>query len=163
MMTLLKKVKLYDGGRWQNIPDHFRQAFLDCIHLSSVEDVSIGRLSDFPLSALNNVKRLTLCEWQDDEYVPDTTMDDSVAHKFQLESLSLKDFEHGSLQKVITWVPTCTLRSLHISVDPDYYTDTLPYQGLLDNCSNSLTDLQLSLGWMCASCLSSEFNFISEP
>jgi len=61
------------------------------------------RVSDFPLSALNNVKNLTLCEWQDDEYLPDTTKpNDSVAHKFQLEFLSLVNFRKASLQKVIS-------------------------------------------------------------
>ena len=155
MMTLLKKVKLHGGRRWEWVPDHFRQAFLDCIHSSSLEDVSISGLPDFPLSALDNVKRLTLCDWWEDEYKPD----DSVAHrdhdKFQLESLCLTDFDCDSLQKVIAWVPPCTLRSLEIS------GDTFPYEGLaplLDNCSNSLTDLQLDLGSHCASCLSVEFN-----
>jgi len=154
MMTLLRKVKLYGGGQWQSIPEHFRQAFLDCTHLRSMEDVTIGRLSDFPLFALYNIKRLTLCQWLDYEYPPNTTMDDSVAHKFQLDSLSLTDFERDSLRKVIAWLPSCTFRSLETSVDADYRLDDLPYQGLLDNCSNSLTDLQLSFGSRCMSCLS---------
>jgi len=154
MMTLLKKVKLCGGRQWQSIPEHFRQAFLDRTHLPSMEDVTIGRLSDFPLFALYNIKRLTLCQWLDYDYPPNTSMDDSVAHKFQLDSLSLTDFEPESLQKVIAWVPSCTLRSLEISVDPDYYPDDLPYQGLLDHCSNSLTDLQLSIGSQCMSCIS---------
>jgi len=157
MMTLLKKVKLHGGRRWKRVPDLFRQAFLDCIHSSSLEDVYISGLSDFPLSALDNVKRLTLCYyWREDECVP-TKPDDSVTHpdKFQLESLCLKDFDCDSLQKVIAWVPSRTLRSLEIS---GY---TFPYEGftlLLDNCSNSLTHLQLDLGSHCASCLSIEFN-----
>ena len=71
------------------------------------------------------LKKLTLCEWQDDKYLSNTATDDSVAHKFQLESLSLADFERDSLQKVIAWLPSCTLRSLEISVDPDYYPDDL--------------------------------------
>ena len=58
------------------------------------------------------------------------------------------------LQNVIAWLPSCTLRSLEISVDPDHYPDDLLYQGLLDHCSNSLTDLQLSIGSQCMFCLS---------
>jgi len=145
MMTLLKKVKL-DGRRWQEIPQHFRQALLDCIHLPSMEHVHIVQLSDFPLSALNNIKRLTLSGWMEDEYLPDPTkLDDSAGHKLQLESLSLEDFGRGSLQKVIAWVPS-TLRSLDIS--------GRNFGPLLDHCSNSLTNLQLNLGSQCASGLS---------
>jgi len=145
MMTLLNKVKL-DGlsiCRWQAIPEHFRQAFLDCIHLPSMEDVQIIQFSDFPLPALNNIKRLKLCGWTEDEYLPDTNyQDDSLGH--QLESLSLEDFGRGSLQKIIAWVPS-TLRSLDIS-GRDFAS--------LIKCSNSLTNLQLNLGPECASSLS---------
>lgn len=148
MMTLLKEVEFCSPILWQEIPEHFRQVFLDCIHLSPVENLFITHLPDFPLSALHSVKRLTLCGWWENEY--DTTkLDDSVAHKFQLESLSLRDFCHGSLQKVIAWFPTCTLRYLDISGGRDLYGSSFPYEGLaplLDNCSNSLTDLELSLG-----------------
>ena len=64
MVTLLKKVKLCGklDPCWDEIPEHFCQAFLDCVHLPSMEDVSILQVSRFPLSALNNVKRLALDE-----------------------------------------------------------------------------------------------------
>ena len=144
MMTSLKEIKLYGLSifRWEEIPEHFRQAFLDCIHLSSMEDVCIVQLSDFPLSVLNNIKTLTLCAWPEDEYIPDTTkLDDIVGQTPQLESLSLKNVGSGSLQKVIAWVPG-TLHFLNISGDFAYEW----LAPLLDHCSNSLTNLQLDLG-----------------
>ena len=151
MMTLLKKVKLCGklDPCWDEIPEHFRQAFLDCVHLPSMEDVSISQVSDFPLSALNNVKRLAL-EWEDESLLDTITLDDSGAHELQLESLSLIKFGCVSLQRVIAWVPPCTLRSLAI-LDCDALECLAP---LFDKCSNSLTDLQLDLGPQCVSCFS---------
>ena len=88
------------------------------------------------------LKKLTLCEWQDDKYLSNTATDDSVAHKFRARFLS----KRSSL-------------GLLLSVDPDYYPNDLPYQGLLDHCSKSLTDLQLSIGSQCMSCLSLSSTF----
>lgn len=158
MMTSLKKVQLDGRRQWQGIPEHFHQAFLDCIHLSSMEDVSIAPLG-FPLSALHNVKKLALFHWRQGDYTPDTIeLDDGVAHKFnQLESLSLTDFERDPLQKVVALIPPCTLRSLSISVGRYYFRDIFPYEelaSLFANCSNSLTNLELNPRWQCSSCLS---------
>jgi len=76
------------------------------------------------------------------KYLSNTATDDSVAHKFRARFLS-KRSSLGFL----------------LSVDPDYYPNDLPYQGLLDHCSNSLTDLQLSIGSQCMSCLSLSSTF----
>ena len=77
-------------------------------------------------------------------------LNDSGAHELQLQSLSLMEFGCLSLQRVIAWIPPCTLRSLAI-LDCDAFECLAP---LLDKCSNSLTNLQLDLGPQCASCFS---------
>ena len=156
MMTLLKEVKLCGPrGRpgWEEIPE---PSLLDLVHVSSkeLEDVYISKIADFfPLSELHNVRRLTLCGWQEGEYPDTPKLDDSGAHKLQLMSLSFTESGRGSLQKVIAWVPPCTLRSLAI-LDSDLAFTAKCLAPFLDNCSNTLTNLELDLGSQCAFCLS---------
>lgn len=158
-LRLLKRIEL-SGERgvffWDRLPESSRRAFLNCIHSSSVDDVCISNISGFPLSALNDakpLKRLTLYKWWEKGGRPQ--LNSSTSDKLQLGTLSLEEIGKNALQNVIAWAPTCTLRSLEVSYGDKLLTiNNNPYDlipSLLAACSDSLTNLQLSVGNHCAS------------
>ena len=140
MFSQLRKVTFSDytgrGLSWQRLSMKFRSAFFNTLNQQPLKDVSIGHISGFPLSLLDNcetVRSLTLyrCSYVHHE---------GALHKpgpATLESLSIRDCDKTSLRNIIAWVRTRRVRSLEFLQRFELFPQ------LLSGCVNSLTDLTL--------------------
>ena len=163
-LSLVKKIALIQEGNredflWENLPETFRQAFLKCLVLPSMEGLSLAHVINFPLSALKDcktIKTLQLRGWKHD---PEFKVPrDTLVHPLPpIESLSIQSCEIKSFQKMLPWLQKRNIRS--ISFSPwrgfigKYNFDVLP--GLLSCSSNHLTTLDLDVK---SSCMSYSFD-----
>jgi len=130
--------------RWHGLPKVFHSAFFDTLKQSPLKEVSIERISDFPLSLLDNceaVRSLTLNECGIARSEGTLTKPGFTP----LGSLSIQVFDGPSLGYIATWVGTHGVRSLRFSG----LFRLLPE--LLSGCANTLTDLNLNAKRECAS------------
>jgi hypothetical protein len=144
---MLKKITLddYSFTRWPIFHERFRAAFIQCLRLPSMREVSI-RGNIFPLTAFSNcmsVKKLTL----DGTFTFNNLSADSTLPYPQIESLTIRRC-HFSLPPIISWAKTCNPRSFGLCLDP--YDDDMPnLQPLLQVWSNTLTSLEIDFGITC--------------
>ena len=128
---------------WVQLREDFHVAFTRRIQLSSVTQVRLHGIFDFPLSVLDkciNVKSLSLDgrHWD--------SGDPSTLPCLPLESLQINHHAHH-LTRIISWAKFNRIRSLNYrSVDPMSFR-VLPQ--LLQVCSDSLVDLELDLQTHC--------------
>ena len=141
----VKKITLFQADRrgeisWEMLPETFRQAFVKCLGLPSMKELSVKFIINFPLSALkdsNSIKVLELVDWK--MKVPG----DTPVHPFpSIESLSIEGCETKSL---LPWLEKCHIRSLAFSDGHDFNV----LSDLLACCSNYLTTLDLHVGHLC--------------
>ena len=148
MCSLVKTVtfrytgSIYIALAWVSLPENFRLAFLDCLHLPSVKAVSIIDVSGFPLTALsssNSVKSLTIVGCPPGpKFVPLETLCYPL-----LEHLTIQRCSQEALQKIITWVQPYNLRSLEVMLLESH--DTTQLSRFFSGCSNTLTSLSLDI------------------
>ena len=159
-LSLVKKIALIQEGTrgdfsWENLPETFRQAFLNCLALQSMEELSLVYVINFPLSALKDcktIKTLQLRNWKHD--LKSKVLRDTLMHPLPpVESLSIHSCEKNSLQKMLPWLENRNIRSLSFSTrrgsSETYDFDILP--NLLTRCSNHLTTLDLDVKTSCMS------------
>jgi hypothetical protein len=145
---MLKKITLDDHSftRWPMFHEKFRAAFIQCLRLPSMIEVSIhGNI--FPLTAFSNcmsLKKLTL----DGTFTFDDLSADSTLPYPQIESLTIRRSQNSSLPPIISWAKTCNPRSFGLCLNP--YDDDMPkLQPLLQVWSNTLTSLEIDFGITC--------------
>ena len=145
--------------RFEELPESFRLAFLDCLRLQSMRDVCINYVLHFPFkSALNSecksIRSLTVrgLFWVH----PSTSTNDLnldldgpfTNQDLPLESLCLKNCTDPFLERFVPWFVTCgrsQVRSLEFQCScGDGAYEWLPI--LLSSSSNTLTSLDLDLG-----------------
>ena len=153
MCSLLNKITFRSSTQptgelleWVSLPENFRQAFLDCLHLPSMQAVSITLVSGFPMSALNHsksVKSLTLCGWTPG---PDFIVE--TPRYPLLEDLAIQDCSREAVGQIITWVQPRNLRSLEVLLASH---DTEQLSRFFPSCSNTLTNLILDIKNKCKS------------
>ncbi len=119
------------GSEWFMLHRNFRAAFVECLRLPSMIEVSILQGVGFPLNAFVNCTSIKTLTFEG----PSTY--DSSSLPPQIESLSLRRC-YLSLSVITSWVKTCSLRSL--SLCPSEISD-LPM--LLSTCSDTLTSLDV--------------------
>src|SRR6266542_5416550 len=98
MLLVLRKILLdysIRDSEWLILPTSFRLAFLKCLSLPSMEDVSLIRLTNFPFTSLLNNKCWTIknstvksYRWSKDLFQMDSSEFDR--RSISLESLSLQ-------------------------------------------------------------------------
>jgi len=150
MCSLLNKITLKQiHSGWAALPEAFRLAFLDCLHLSSMKAVCIIYVYGFPLTALEyakNLKQLTLRGWAPDhDFIPERSTYPL------LEDLSVQDCGGITLEKIIIWVQAQNLRSLEFLGPCDTTREVWLLQSLLSSCSNTLVNLNLDIWTGCKS------------
>ena len=151
--------------KFEALPESFRLAFLDCLHLQSMRDVCIHNVLHFPFkSALNgeckSIRSLTVCGglWVH----PSTSTNDLdldldgpfTNQDLPLESLCLQGCTNTFLDGFVPWFVTCRsqVRSLEFKgFCGDNCYGWLPI--LLSSSLNTLTNLDLHLG-LSFSCMS---------
>jgi len=142
---------------WEAQPESFRQAFLDCLRLQTMQDVCIKQVYGFPFgSALNgrckSIRSLTVSGglWGRSSNPPQINnldMDGLLTNQgLPLKSLCIKSCEGPFLYGFAAWFATCgsQLQSLEFSSSQRFASDSLPM--LLTSSSNSLTRLDIDLG-----------------
>jgi len=142
---------------WSAQPESFRQAFLDCLRLQTMQDVCIEQVYGFPFgSALNgrckSIRSLTVSGglWLGSSNPPQINnldVDGLLTNQgLPLKSLYIKSCEESFLYGFATWFATCgsQLQSLEFSSYERFASDSLPM--LLTSSSNSLTSLDIDLG-----------------
>ena len=149
-LPLVKKITLFGCGEipWEMLPETFRQAFLKCLGLPSMKELSVQYVTHFPLSALkesNTIEVLKLVGWKCDPKMK--IPEDTPVHPFpSIESLSIKSCESKSMRTILPWLEN--IHSLSFLARRDF--DVLP--DLLACCSNHLTALELHVNGICTSC-----------
>lgn len=142
MFPVLECIRLTSGEEFSWYwPDAFRTALEDRLHLSTVEEVHIRGVRDFPLSLFdncNNLKKLVLS-------APFTRcFYDSVSTLPKLQSLAVStDFIDPPY---LTWIKLHIneLRSLKCMLQLSSGQNPLPM--LLEGCSQTLNKLDICLG-----------------
>ena len=127
---------------WPKLHERFRAAFIQCLHLSSLIEVSIHGTREFPLTAFANcmsIKKLSL----DGTFTFNNLSADSTSPYPQIESLSIRRCR-ASLPTITSWAKTCNPRSLGFSL-PNLQNNS-ELQPLLQVWSNTLTSLELDFG-----------------
>ena len=141
---------------WEEQPESFRRAFLDCLRSQSMQDVHLKHIWRFPFtSALNgecSIRSLTVRggTWQHSKPSPINNLDLDGPFMNQgppLKSLRIQLGRESFLHGFVPWFATCRsqLRSLEFFSLDDRGYDLLPK--LLTSSSNSLTSLDLNLGF----------------
>jgi len=140
----LERIRLthsYGTNDWRSFPITFRTAFVACISTSSMKEIYLDNISEFPLSSFADcagLKRLTLFRMA----VP---LLDSSFNFPQLEVLKLSDWTMGGpCQDLFSWLLThaCRLRSLTLATyRDDVMCAFLPR--LVAICSTSLVNLSI--------------------
>ena len=149
-LPLVKKIALIGCGEipWEMLPETFRQAFLKCLGLPSMKELSLQYVNNFPLSALKDnetIEVLKLVGWKCDPKMK--VPGDTLVHPFpSIKSLSIKSCESKSMRTILPWLEN--IHSLSVLHGHDF--DVLP--DLLACCSNHLTTLELRLHRKCMSC-----------
>ena len=123
---------------WQNLPQSFRTAVENCLHLPTLQEVHVGNLS-FPLSLLDdhpNINSLSLSgpPKAESEYLETTYP--------QIKSLSFEGFEHHYSNVVRTWAKRHILELQSLKYDLSCHRLILE---VLQTCSNTLENLYLCL------------------
>jgi len=142
---MLRKISLDDDtpSTWPKLHERFRAAFIQCLHLPSLIEVSIHGTREFPLTAFANcmsIKKLTL---DGTLFTFNNLSADSTSPYPQIESLSIQGC-HASLPPITSWAKTCNPHSLGFC--PLYIPDPSELQPLLQVWSNTLTSLEIDLG-----------------
>ena len=145
---MLRKISLDDNttSSWPMLHERFRAAFIRCLRLPSLVEVSIHGTREFPLTAFANcmsIKKLTL----DGTFTFDNLSADSTSPYPQIESFSIRHC-YASLPTITSWAKTCNPRSFGFSL-PDIRKYSLEIQPLLQIWSNTLTNLELNIGIFC--------------
>jgi len=146
MCSLLNKITLKQiAFGWAALPEAFRLAFLDCLHLSSMKAVCIIYVYGFTaLEYSKNLKQLTLRGWTPDhDFIPEHSTHPSI------EDLSIQDCGGVTLEKVTIWVQAHNLRSLEFLGPCRTIREVGQLQSLLSSCSNTLVNLNLDFGTGC--------------
>jgi len=155
-LSLVKRVSLIQQDSradlsWEKFPETFRQAFLKCLGLQSMKELSLESVTNFPLSVLKDCKTIKTLELDHSVVTGDT-----LAHPLPpIESLSLCGGQKY-LHKVLPWLEKLNIRSLSFcgflrdSKDSDVLSD------LLACCANCLTTLDLNFMGDCMSCQSNQ-------
>ena len=146
----LQKIKLVLTGAgvfWRDLPQKFRSAFIKCLHLPSMKEVCIGE-SNFPLAVFNDcktIKKLTLDKLVD--------CHDFGAHSAypQPEVLSIFHCERRCLANFIPWAKSHFSRLHSLKFRLSRESDLFILPDLLKLCLNTLTSLDLELGFTCTS------------
>jgi len=159
MCSLLNKITLKQIALgWAALPEAFRLAFLDCLHLSSLKAVCIIHVSGFPLRALRdakNLKRLTLRGWTPGhDIIPDHST------YLSIEDLSIQDCGPSALEDIIIWLQARSLRSLEFSGPFEAIHIIGLLESLLSSCSNALVNLNLDFGTGCKSFYTNQLRVI---
>jgi len=148
----LKKVTLESYPTplaWAVLPKRFRLALLDRLQLSTMQELCIDNIPDFPLSSLNHcntIGKLTLRWWAPDAEAQ-TFLKDTCC--IALHSLTIQRCSDSSLRVLIPWAQIRSLRTLiYDPCEPNF--DLLSQ--LIESCSNCLTSLYIDLGQRCTSC-----------
>ena len=148
--SLLNRVTFrYTGAyfalEWVSLPENFRLAFLNCLHLPSMKAVSIIDVSGFPLTTLNSsgsVTSLTLFRCPPGpDFVPETPCYPILEH------LAIQHCARETMQKVIAWVEPKNLRSLEIMLPESHDAEQL--SRFFSSCSSTLTNLNLDIKREC--------------
>ena len=135
--------------RWQQLPKKFRSAFFDTLNLRPLKDVSIERISGFPLSSLGTMRNLTLDTYTCHIMSPGSPGALHRQGSATLESLSIRNCDEMALRIITSWVRGRRVRSLKF---PDLQEYKLLPQ-LFSGCAESLTSLDLDITVGCASCI----------
>ena len=138
---------------WETQPESFRRAFLDCLHLQSMQDVCINQIFGFPFAfALNggckSIRRLTVSGdlWHPGQ-INNLDMNGPLMNQgLRVKSLCIQLCGESFLRGFAAWFATSgsQLQSLEFSSYERYAYDSLPM--LLTGSSNSLTTLDIDLG-----------------
>jgi len=151
-LSLVKKIALMQEDQcidcfWENLPETFHQAFLKCLCLQSMKELSLVLVTNFPLSALKDcktIKILNLKGWKHDPKLNVTG--DTLVHPLPpIESLTLRGCERESLQEMLPWLEQRHIRSLT-------FEGGCALSAVLAHCSNYLTTLDLNIIDCCMSC-----------
>jgi hypothetical protein len=129
---------------WSLLDEEFREAFVNCLGLPSMVEVSILNALEFPLSTLGclGIKRLTL-----GGTFHYSSLNSSLPHP-QIESLTIHSC-HPPLPEIISWTKTLKLRTLRLC--RSLVTDAGTFHQLPELLQSSLTSLELDFGGSCMS------------
>jgi len=121
------------SNSWPTLPETFRQAFLDCIHM---KEALLEHVWSFQLTHLNNCKTVTLSQLQLPQHI------DSNVSTARLKSLSIENYDWDTFS-IGGWVQTLSLHSLRLSLPSESAKlDALHIPEFLTVCPNTLINLE---------------------
>jgi len=144
MLPLLERIALACPSKyvsWNHLPEKFQQAFMDCLRLPTIKELSLSDITDFPLSSFNRSQTLKKLELRGVMTFENPYPSSSLRPSF--DSLSL--YRCPPIAKILPWAKTQTLRSLEIGPE----TDLIELPLLLQVWGPSLTSLNLNMGYGC--------------
>jgi len=152
MLLALRQIALDHSStllsfQWETQPESFRLAFLACLRLPSMQDVSLTFVAQFPFTSLLNdecklLRELTLqsCTWRTSHTNVVTDGSSHPPRRLPFESLCFGDHDGEADREFIDWAATCLLQLRSLKFYSDEY-DSLPK--LLASCSTTLVNLSL--------------------
>lgn len=151
LLSQLQRIKLALTGanvHWISLPQRFRCAFINCLRLPSMKEVYIDGETDFPLAVFNDckaIKKLTLHKLLGCHYHGPET---HSAYP-QLDVLSIFYCNRCCLSNIIPWTEAHLSRLCSLKLRLSHEDDLSMLPTILKSCSNTLTDLDLELGFSC--------------
>ena len=143
---MLRRIKLtLPPTKWR-VHEEFCTAFMKCLQLPSMIEVSIFGAVDFPLAVLvkcTNIKKLSLSGTFNCDV---SSLEPSLPYS-QFESLSIH--RPSFLLSITFLAKTCSPHSLDLRLP--YSDDIVKLPPLLQVCSNTLTSLKLKFHGECMS------------
>ena len=122
---------------WNELPQCFRTAVEDCLCLPTLREVHVRNVL-FPLSLLDNLVNVDCFSLSGSPQIHDCQADTYP----QLQSLSVHTIDNHDLASFINWAKRRILKLQ--SLECDYYSDEQIIFDLLEICSDTLNNLDLS-------------------
>jgi len=156
LLSSLRKITLrHFKYSWKELPDAFHRAFLECLHLPSMQDVRVSRVIDFPFMVVlsgecKSITRLTVqncsCKrvtWGQPHLKYDALYDRNRSAPFK--SLCLENCNGIFLKIFLTWVEKRGLGFRSLEIFPWNISDFDALPRVISRSSNSLTSLDLDI------------------
>jgi len=186
MLLALRQIALNHAAaqsffQWETQPESFRLAFLACLRLPSMQDVSLTRVFQFPWSSLvnfNEYKSLRGLALQGyywtNRYA--NVAEDGLSNQngsLPFESLCIQGYNReGVVQKFTDWAATCLPRLRSLKFSSQAYHSLVK---LLTSCSTTLVNLSFDIGsrrscmspldvpWIIHTFIADYYNFMDHP
>jgi len=158
LLSSLRKITLrHFKYSWKELPDAFHRAFLNCLHLPSMQDVRVSRVIDFPFMVVlsgecKSITRLTVQNCSSKSVTwGQAHLEEKYDALYQnqsapFKSLCLENYDGIFLKMFLAWVEKRGLEFRSLEIFPWTISDFDALSRVISKSSNSLTTLDLDIG-----------------